>query len=259
MIWSPDKPALVEPAAFGILPQAHAPGAVLSIGHVRLAAELPATRVAAEVFVVGSYGGDWLDVVSRTVRTPSAWHVTPLYSLVFTNVGASLGTVQSAAGPTPVTELLRANGLIDSSAIARSIISKEPGTRYAYFRIIDGITVYANKAVSGIVSPTGAVTAIGRRRPLLASSVYPLRSPASAWQLVEAGRWTTMYVDDDTSPDPARIEEFVATTVELAYAELEVIATHELMQPYYVFRDGGGHAVYVPAVIDSLVQLPNSH
>jgi hypothetical protein len=232
---------------------------VLTIGRIRLATELPPARAQASVFVVGSYGEGWRDVISRTVREPSAWNVAPLYSLISTAVGKSLGTVSPAAGPDPVTALLRANGLIEAQAVPRRIFSPGSVTLYAYLRAIDGLPVYTNKAVAGIVTSTGTVLAIGRRRPLLAASPYPLRTPMSAWQLVQQGRWLTMFLDDDSSPDPARIDEFAVTSIELAYAETEANASHELMQPYYLFRDSAGHTLYVPAVADPLVQLPEPH
>ena len=257
LIWSPDRPLVAEPRAFGSLALERGPGPVLTIGRIRLATELPAERTQATVFVAGSYGEEWREVVSRTVRDSHAWNATPLYSLVSTTVGKSLGTVSPSAGPEPVTALLRANGLIDAQAAPRRIFTRGPVIRYAYFRVIEGLTVYTNKAIAGIVTSGGDVWAIGRRRPLLVASAYPLRSPSSAWQLVQQGRWITIFVDDDTSPDSARIDEFVVTAVELAYAETEVNASHELMQPYYVFRDSAGHALYVPAIADPLVQLPD--
>jgi hypothetical protein len=57
-----------------------------------------------------------------------------------------------------------------------------------------------------------------------------------------------MYVDDGAPLGPVHLAEFVVTSVALVYLELQVIGSHELMQPYYAFREAGGSILYVPAV-----------
>jgi hypothetical protein len=185
--------------------------------------------------------------------------VDPLLALIFTVPDASIGNVASGAATDAVTGLLRANGVLPPDVTMLPSPSRVAGTsRYMYLRSIDGLLVYVNKALSAMVDPSGRVTAIGRRRPLLAASMYPLRTPESAWRLATEGRWTTMFLDDGGTVDPTQIEEFVVQRVELAYAEVEVRAPRELMQPYYLFRDAAGHALYVPALADPYAQLPSA-
>jgi hypothetical protein len=57
-----------------------------------------------------------------------------------------------------------------------------------------------------------------------------------------------MYVDDGAPLGPVYLSEFVVTSVELVYLELQVIGPRELMQPYYAFRESGGSVLYVAAV-----------
>jgi len=52
-----------------------------------------------------------------------------------------------------------------------------------------------------------------------------------------------MGVDDGAPATPVTLPEFVVTSVELVYLEVEV------MQPYYAFREAGGSVLYVPAVV----------
>jgi hypothetical protein len=93
-----------------------------------------------------------------------------------------------------------------------------------FLRRINEVVVYTNKALSVQLNRDGqARYVIGRRRPLLRRSQYPLRSPADAWKLVTEGQWQSMYVDDGSPQQHASLERFVVTKVELAYAEGEVI------------------------------------
>ena len=69
-----------------------------------------------------------------------------------------------------------------------------------------------------------------------------------AWTDLQQGRARTMYVDDGAPVAPVHLAEFVVTSVELVYLELQVIGPRELMQPYYAFRESGGSVLYVPAV-----------
>lgn len=57
-----------------------------------------------------------------------------------------------------------------------------------------------------------------------------------------------MYVDDGAPRTPAHLSELIVTGIELVYLELQVQGPHELMQPYYAFRDDDGHVLYVTAV-----------
>lgn len=256
-VWAPDMPTTIGPVAFGVVPRDTEPGPALSINRFELATELPSARSEADVYLVGAYSQLWAEHVLGTVRDASSWIVTPAYALVAVRPGASLGTADST-DVDRITAIMVANGLIRGAERPRSIRTRS-GVRYAFFRELNGLTVYANKVVSASVLEGGRVVALGRRRPLLAGSSYPLRSPAEAFRMLQSRRWMTMYLDDDTWPESASITTFAITKVELAYAEAEVRAPREFMQPYYVFRDDFGHAVYVPAIADRYVQAAPMH
>jgi len=133
-----------------------------------------------------------------------------------------------------------------------TVLEQPNGTwRIFFFRHIDGIVVYTNKALAMILTRDGqAIDIIGRRRPLLGQSQYPLRSPEEAWDLLTKGRGSTMYVDDGAAPLKGTVDRFVAREVELAYIEAEVTQEEQIMQPYYAFRNEARQTLYVPAVAD---------
>lgn len=254
-IWAPDTPASVEATAFGVLPADTEPGSPLVLTHVRLATALPPAQPAAAVLIVGTYDAAWADLVRARVRDARAWVIAPDLALVY-SAPQGIGTLPPDASAKAVGDVLRADHVIGPAVELRATRTAQGGTRFIDLRRVGDLPVYVNKAVGAQVDPTGKVIAIGRRRPLLAASSYPLRSPASAWALVQEGRWLTMFLDDDSLQMPGTIDDFAVTRIELAYAETEVRSAREIMQPYYVFRDASGHAVYVPAVADPLVVLP---
>lgn len=152
--------------------------------------------------------------------------------------------------------MLRERGLLMPDSMEPTTQPTSDGTwRVYFFRHVNDVVVYTNKALSVQLNRDGqAEDIIGRRRPLLARSPYPLRSPTDAWKRVTDGHWHSLYVDDGAPWQHGALERFVVTKVELAYAEGEVITAQQIMQPYYVFRDEQQHAVYVPAIADAYLQ-----
>lgn len=240
-IWSADRPITLEPLAFGTFPPDRQPGGRLTFDRVRLATELPTVPDTAVVAVVGSYNETWKKTVADTVSDPSIWDVVPLYSSVSST--ASLGSMPS--GWEAAQAILQRNGLL--------LPDMEPhphprAGRFEFIRRLDGLPIFTNNGVSlrGLVG--GSSQALARRRPILAVSRYPVRRPSEAWSRIQAGRGQTMYVDDGAPLTPIHLSEFIVTSIELVYLELQVLAPRELMQPYYAFRDSDGSILYVPAV-----------
>jgi hypothetical protein len=244
-VWSADQPITLEPRAFGTFPADRQPGALLSFDRVRLGTALPSAPAEVSVALVGSYDETWRATVARTVADPNVWDVVPLYASLSST--ASLGPMPpaSAAGMDAARAILQRNGLLLPDVEPHP----HPGAnRFEFIRRLDGLPIFTNNGLSlrGLVG--GGTQALARRRPILAVSRYPLRKPSEAWALLQAGHGQTMYVDDGAPLPPVHLSEFVVTSVELVYLELQVIGPHELMQPYYAFREPGGSVLYVPAV-----------
>jgi hypothetical protein len=184
------------------------------------------------------------------VPDPDDWDVLPLYASLQKARGSSLGpmTTWSADGFVAAQALLKRTGLL--------LPDMEPsphqrgGARVITFiRRLEGLPVYVNKGVALFALTDGGSSAIGRRRPVLALSRYPIRTPGDAWAAVQQGEGRTVYVDDGAPLAPVTLPEFVVTSVDLVYLEVEVLGPRELMQPYYAFRESGGSVLYVPAVV----------
>jgi hypothetical protein len=244
-IWSKDQPVALAPQAFGNFPADRQPGAIVSFDRVRLATALPAAVGEVSIALVGSYDEMWRVTVARTVADPNAWDVVPLYAEVSSLTSLGPMPPMSPAGLDAARALLERNGLLPPDMEPHP----HPGAqRFEFIRRLDGISIFTNHGVSLYGANGGASQALARRRPILAVSRYSLRSPADAWSLLQRGEGRTMYVDDGAPLGPVHLSEFVVTSVELVYLELQVLGPRELMQPYYAFRDPGGNVVYVPAV-----------
>jgi len=240
-VWSVDQPMTLGPRAFGTFPADHQPGPVVTFDRLRLATTLPSAPDAASVALVGSYDETWKATVLRTGAAPPVWDVVPPFASLSSN--ASLGPMP--AGLEAARTILQRNGLLPPD------MEPHPhpvANRFEFIRRLDGLPIFTNNGVSLTRLADGGTQALARRRPILAVSRYPLRSPSQAWALLEAGQGKTMYVDDGAPLGPVHLSEFVVTSVELVYLELQVIGPHELLQPYYAFRDLGGSVLYVPAV-----------
>jgi hypothetical protein len=240
-VWSMDQPITLEPRAFGAFPADSQPGPFLSFDRVRLATAVPSEPAEASVALVGSYDETWKATVSRTVADPAVWDVVP--ALAELSSHESLGPMP--AGVDAARAILQRNGLLPPDMEPHPY---PEANRFEFIRRLDGLPIFTNNGVSLNRLADGGTQALARRRPILAVSRYPLRTPSEAWALVQAGQGHTMYVDDDAPLGPVHLSEFVVTSVELVYLELQVIGPHELMQPYYAFREAGGSVLYVPAV-----------
>jgi hypothetical protein len=240
-VWSVDQPITLEPLAFGAFPADRQPGPIVSFDRVRLATTMQPGPIEASVAVVGSYDETWKATVSHIVADPAIWDVVA--SLAELSSTTSLGPMP--AGADAAQAILQRNGLLPPDMAPHPY---PVANRFRFIRRLDGLPIFTNNGVSLNRLADGGTQALARRRPILAVSRYPLRTPDDAWALVQAGQGHTMYVDDGAPVGPVHLSEFVVTSVELVYLELQVIGPHELMQPYYAFREPGGSVLYVPAV-----------
>ncbi|HAF11293.1 MAG TPA: hypothetical protein DCK98_14590 [Chloroflexi bacterium] len=236
---------MLEARAFGTFPADRQPGALLTFDHVRLATAFPSAPAEASVALVGSYAESWKDTVARTVADPSAWDVVPLYAEVSSHTSLGPMPSMSPAGMDAARALLQRNGLLPPDMEPHPYLGAQ---WFEFIRRLDGLPIFTNNGVSLRGSTDGATQALARRRPILAVSRYPLRSPVDAWSLLQQGQGRTMYVDDGAPQGPVHLSEFVVTSIELVYLELQVQGPRELMQPYYAFREPGGSVLYIPAV-----------
>ena len=244
-VWSPDHPTTLEARAFGAFPVDHQPGGILTYDRLRLAAALPAVPGEISVAVVGSYDESWKATVAAIVTDLPAWDVVPLYSSISSLSPVGPMPPNSPAGVAQARALLARRGLL----LPDMEPHPHPGAnRIEFIRHLDGLAIWTNNGVSLVGLTGGQSQALARRRPILAVSRYPLRTPDQAWTDLQQGRGQTMYVDDGAPAAPIHLAEFVVTSVELVYLEVQVIGPRELMQPYYAFRESGGSVLYVPAV-----------
>lgn len=244
-VWSVDQPVTLEPRAFGTFPPDRQPGGVVTFDRVRLDAALPSVPSDVAVALVGSYDETWSATVSRFVGNSQAWRVVPLYAEIVSLT--SLGTMPtpSAGGLEAARAVLQGYGLLPPD------MEPHPHAgvgRFEFIRRLDGLAIWTNNGVSLRGLADGGSQVLARRRPILAISRYPLRSPGEAWAQLQAGQGRTMYVDDGAPPQPVYLSEFVVASVELVYLELQVVGPRELMQPYYAFLERGGSVLYISAV-----------
>ncbi len=260
--WANDEPKELPPLAFGVLdPDSRQAGA--TTGTLR-PPELNAPPFNAprelDVYLVGDYPPNHCTVLLNIVKSLQEWICVPLYSLVQYTPARPLGekmvTVTKETIEQRAVQLLHEHGLL----MPDQAMPKATGlSRVFFFQRINGIPTYANKNLAVAFNQDGQATnIIGRRRPLLARSRYPLRTPEQAWQWLTEGKRRGFYVDTGYEPvqplvvTSEPINRFVA--IELAYVEGEVINPQDIMQPYYIFRGEQGQALFVPAVADPYVQ-----
>lgn len=260
--WLADVPVTREVKAFGRLPPEYQPASTATISSFVGLSSFPSFPSSLDAYVVGSYPITYTRRFNEFVPQAERvrWEFYPEYSTVqYLPTKALLRSPQPLANTneavTFIQLLLSQRGLLlpdTTLALTQTLASDE--WHFTFLRRINNIPIYTNKALSVSVRSNGEVTdLVGRRRPLLAKSSYPLRSVEQAWQQVLAGKWYRMYVDDGGPRFEGHVDQFVVTSVELAYVEAEVTAPEQIMQPYYVFRNQQRQTIYVPAIVEELI------
>ncbi len=259
--WLADPATQRPPNAFGALPPERQATRVFHASGYELAAPLPTTSPELDVYV----GGRYADADrSRIAFFPEAgWEFVPALSLIQYAGERPLGPARPIASDSDArdraTFVLTTRGLLPSDMELTHVTTDATrGTWRVWFsRRIGGYLDYANKGMVVTVDAAGQVRNIlARRRPLLERSAYRTRSPEDAWSLLAAGRGITMYLDDGAPTTPAQVDRFVVRSVEIAYAEGEVLSDSDIVRPYYVFRGADRQTMYVSAIADDLTYPP---
>ena len=260
LFWLPDEPEELPPLAFGVLPTEAQPRR-LPAREYELAAPLTAGPAEAPVYLGGRYPASSQSVFEQLVRRGNpAWQFVPQYSSVFYRPPEPFGelapvaTAPEAAGR--AAQALMGLGLLMPDATL-SMATADPKGEWSvvFHRRVDGAAVYSKSDLTVTLNPAGQITSVlAHRRPLLSRSRYPLRSPEEAWRLLLTGRGRSLPVNLSLTGREGLGDRFVVTRVELAYVEAEPFLPRQVVQPYYVFRDASGVALYVPAVDDPYVE-----
>jgi hypothetical protein len=258
--WANDVPKELGPLAFSVLPRDNQPGQGVTVSGYELGASFPSFPHELDVYLMGDYPADHCSALLSIVKSLQDWDCIPFYSLVQyrgeTALGEKLASPSQQQVEQRALQLLKERGLLMPDQSTPTARQNDDGTWRVWFvQRINSIPVYANKGLAVTFNGDGqARNIIGRRRPLLARSRYPLRTPEESWERFKQGKARSFYVDDLSRPHPGTVTRL--TQIELAYAEVEVITAQQIMQPYYVFRADTGQTLYVPAVADPYVTWP---
>lgn len=261
--WAPDLPDLLPPLALGELqPSTHnLLRYPLTVRSFALDGVLPDAPAQLPVYEVGSYPASHLALFNRTVANPQRWEYLPAYSEAQYVSKVPLGEAAPVATAQAAVERARTllGDLLPPGSGYPLVTPLSRGgwqlifNRYAPY----GWRVFTDHPFTVALDGDGRVTAVsGRRRPILTQSLYPLRSPQDAYKLLTQGRWLHLYITDGSPVLQGEIQRFTVKSVELAYHEVQSTEPRQIMQPYYVFRNEQGQALYVPAVADPWVHWP---
>jgi hypothetical protein len=255
--WAPDNPKRFEPQAFGVLPpELDVYTQKPLIERYELNAMLEEGPTELPVYVVGRYPEAHSDVLKQTIEDLNGWNfIPPLSTLAYG--GLPLGE------PAPITTTEQAaqraeevvRPFLMSDSIMPTVKHRSDGEwDVVYYQHVNGFVVYVDRPLRVLLNAKGQVASVqGRRRPLIAQSVYPLRSVEEAWQLLTQG--CGFAVDFGSNmPQPPDEAEFNVHAVELAYLVTHANSPREIMQPYYVFRNEAGRGLFVPAVADPYIE-----
>ncbi|HLO03587.1 MAG TPA: hypothetical protein VK191_10785 [Symbiobacteriaceae bacterium] len=254
-LWAEDNPERLPPTGFGKVQPLELQVSTLersgeseSIGTLTLATPLPVAPSHLPVYQVGNYPPAYGD----RFTLPAPWDFAPRYSLVWYNSSEPLDAGDGAPEQIAARLLQNAGLLMTDSAEAKTTTGADGTSIVHFYRHLNDRVVYGNKPACVGVNKSRQVTALMiRRRPLVSSADYPLRTPSEAWQSLQTGGWFEVgssACQDGGTPLPPKLEQFRVTQVELAYWEPHSDKPVQVMIPYYLFRDEQFHTLYVPAI-----------
>ncbi|TMC46970.1 MAG: hypothetical protein E6J26_11785, partial [Chloroflexi bacterium] len=194
--WAKDTPKALPPLAFGVLPREVQPAGAKTVAAPELAVPPLTAPGEVDVFLLGEYPPDHCATLLKIVKSLEGWDCVPLYSLVQYSptqpLGDKLAAVTKEALDQRAVQVLQERGLLMPD---QATPQAEGTRRVLFFQRLDGVPVYANKALAVSFNADGQATnIIGRRRPLLARSHYPLRTLEQAWQAIVRGEARNFYV-----------------------------------------------------------------
>lgn len=256
--WAPDRPERLPPLAYGVLEQHSRIQVEWSVNTFELDASLPDAPGELPVYMLGHYPASHRAALAHYVPDARVWEYHPAFA-VLQYVGrdpfggqAHVESKDDAAKR--AAELL--GPLLMPDSTASTVYERPDGWSVVFHRRAANLKVYADKPLTVFLSQAGqADRIVGRRRPILSESVYPLRSADEAWRLLQEGRGVLLYIINDRSAPPiGKAERFVVTRVELAYHEGHADYPRQLMQPYFLFWNERGQVLGIPAVADPHVK-----
>jgi hypothetical protein len=254
--WWPDQPEELPPKGFDKLKAQGSIGVTagdgtpmtFEIAKFTLAAPLPGVPAELPVYRAGAYQEEQRD----QFKGPHDW-VYPSWSEVAT--GPSGPIPGEKPDPDHAAEqaalLLRQYDLLMPDNDSARVYHTEGATLVTFFRHINGMPLYNDRGPCVSFGKDGSVQLQVRRQPLMQRSLYPVRSAQEAWQELLSGHFikvTFSHCEDGGPQLVGKVADFRVTSVELAYWEPQPNGPGELVQPYYVFRNGDGATLYVPAV-----------
>lgn len=263
LLWDPDKPEELPPLDLGKVRPLELNPAWRVNGHYAppieftLAIALPVAPTELPIYEVGNYlHGD------RFTEQPP-WFFQANYSLVWYD-DRQTDPVELGAGTRTelATRLFTELGLLMPDTTLTDAVTSPNGISTIRFnRHLHNQIVYGDKPACIDIDASGRVTYMTiRRRPLVKRSTYPLRTPAEAWEALQAGGWyglgSSSCQDGGVWWQENGIEQFEVTKIELAYWEPHADRHTQPMIPYYLFRNAEGHTLYVPAVKTEWLEEP---
>lgn len=259
-LWVPDTPREEPPLAFGVLPPERGATA-LAVREYALDAALPSAPADLPVWLGGRYPDTHRALFDRLVRRGvTSWVFEPRYSTAIYAGAAPLGE------PSPVADAASATAraaayLSDLGLLATDTTplgaapAPDAGWRVTFARHRDGRAIYSKSNLTAVIDGDGRLAYVQtHRRPLLAGSRYPARTPEDAWRQVQAGRGRMLPTAVAPRVTATPVTRFVVVDIELAYLEVEPFLPRQVVAPYYVFRDEQGQALCIPAVADPYVE-----
>lgn len=256
--WAPDQPIQYPATAYGpvrplVTATAMPAGVTIEIASL----DLPAAPTELPVYISGAYQG-----------APSEEHPVQVGSLgcAFHPFLSVLRCEDGPQGSTPIKDGLSAERRVRELTeplwmadwrLAYARLGSTQEWQVHFRQEVEGRPFYTDRGFHASIDQTGRLTGLlVRRRPLLGHSLYPVRSAAEALTLLKEGRgfsWSTMTPMAEPKPEAP----FIVTSVEIGYIMPHVLASNELVPPYYIFRNEAGEALFIPAVADAWFTWPN--
>jgi hypothetical protein len=257
--WVEDHPKKRGPKAFGILSHIEIEiNPPLDIREVKMATDFPEVPKQLPVYIQGSYPKEHKELLGRIVTHPNRWEYHPAYSVLYdvgvTPITSKMSSPTKAKLEAKAIQLL--GKLLMPDTKIKTTIQPEDGKWIVLFeRRFSNYTIYSDRPLHVMFDREGrARNIIMRRKPILEESMYPIRTPEEAFQLLLSGRFNTLYIEDFKPTLSGTIKRFIVTDIEIGYHEQHPTQPRLPLQPYYIFRNAIGQALYVPAVADPYIK-----
>ncbi|MFD1737010.1 hypothetical protein ACFSCX_10590 [Bacillus salitolerans] len=256
--WATDRPVKKEKIAYGILGHNILLNTNMTITNYELDTTLPTIPQELPVYIQGSYPAHHKELLKTFTPYADVLEYHPSYSgIYFAGLNPLTGPMEK---PTEQKILQRAKEILGELRMpdtnTSSIIqSANGGWTTIFYRSINGYKVYVDKPLIVWFDKEGSALGLaGRRRPIIEESLYPTRSPEEAWKNLRDGKGIHPYINNFAPEWNNNNDRFTITEVEVAYHEQQPTEPRQVLQPYYVFKNKEGQAIYIPAIADPYVE-----